>query len=177
MKVKIYKKQFKMKYYVSYGYNYLYNDYFCYTLDNLDEIPYTTYSSYYNKELHYIYKKPTLYKLADVNDYESILLKECDDCIIGNSITICGAKYDIKTIDTNLDNNECIIYVGDGDYIQPTEEETRIAEDKYKELLLRIDKLNSETNDKNKDIGVNIETNVEKQTSISLFTKFKNLFK
>lgn len=174
MKVKIYKKQFKMKYYVSYEYKCLYNDYFCYALDNLDEIPYIAHSSYYNKKSYF--KKPTLYELADVNDYKSILLKECDNCIIGNSITIDGIKYDIKTTNTNLDNNECIIYVGDEDYIQPTEEETRIAEDNYKELLLRIDKLNSEINNKNKDNGSDVERK-ENQCNVNLFTRFKNLFK
>ena len=178
MKVKIYKKQFKMKYYVSYEYKCLYNDYHCYTLDDFDRTQYIKRFSFISEKSYF--KKPTLYQLADVNDFESILLKEYKeykDCIMGNNIIVDGVKYSIESSETNLDTNECIIYVDKEDYIQPTEEETRIAENKYKELLLDIDKLNCEINNKSKDIDSNIKRKVEKQNNSNLFIKFNNLFK
>ena len=164
-----------MKYYVSYEYKCLYNDYHCYTLDDFDKTKYIKHFSFISEKSYF--EKPTLYQLADVNDFESILLKEYKDYIMGNNIIVDGVKYSIESSETNLDTNECIIYVDKNDYIQPTEEESRIAENKYKELLLDIDNLNYEINNKSKDINNNIERKVEKQNNSNLFIKFKNLFK
>ena len=175
MKFKIYKNQFKMKYYVSYEYKCLYNDCRCYTLDDFDKTKYVKHFSLIGEKSYF--EKPILYKLADVNDFEPILLKEYKGCIMGSNIILDGVKYSIESSETNLDTNECIIYVDKKDYIQPTEEETKIAKNKYKELLLDIDKLNCEINNKSKDINTNIERKVENQNNSNLFINFNNLFK